>query len=202
MTNPAQPHDTPWVLADERIPGIDETGLDCGIFHNFHEYVVHKKTVHSFCMDCYKIVVVPKDKIQVHKIAGWQNELGWSCKVGAEVRPYVKDRLWGAYFYCRGVEEGREKYKIVRKWVDENLGEDVRVFLKRGCTEFEQNMGDSDKWQLLPRQEELEKEYREIIDYDPMQFPQAPAIKHHVWDMWDDWEKKNRSPVTYHEEEK
>jgi len=99
-------------------------------------------------MECYKVVVGIETLEQVHKMAEWQHSTGWACKVGAERRNYTQ-RKWGAYFYCRGVEAGRERYKEVREWVDENLGKDVKVFLKRGCTEFEQHMGDSDKWEKL-----------------------------------------------------
>jgi hypothetical protein len=201
MNIAAQPWETPWLLADPRIPGILETGLDCGIFHTFHEHVLQKLAVHSFCMECYKVVIMPTTKEQVHKIAGWQKETGWSCKVGAEIRNYTQ-RKWGAYFYCRGIEEGRERYKEVRKWVDENLGEDIEVILKRGCTEFEQSLGDSSQWEMIPEQEVLEQEFREIIDYVPMTEAQAPAIAHAVWDFWDKWEKDNQKPTTYHEEEK
>jgi hypothetical protein len=200
MTTPSQPSETPWMLAEPRIPGIQEIGLDCGLLHIFHEHAVLKKSIHSFCMECYKVVLVPETKEQVDQITGWQSETGWSCKVGAEIRPYVKDRKWGAYFYCRGIEEGRERYKEVRKWTDENLGEDIRVFLKRACTEFEQHLGDSDKWEMLPHQKELEAEFAEVVDYEPSTGPQAPSIVHNVWDFWDQWENDTQKPVTYHEE--
>lgn len=201
MNTPAQPSETPWVLAPTRIPGINEIGMDCGLLHSFFNYATQKQSVHSFCMDCYKVVIMPETKEQVHKIAEWQDGTGWSCKVGAEIRNYVKDRAWGAYFYCRGLEEGRERYKEVRKWVDGNLGVNVRVILKRGCTEFEQALGDSDKWELIPGQEILEEEFSSIIDYEPGTYPQAPAIIHHVWDKWDEWEKEQVHTITYHEEE-
>ena len=196
----AEPFDTPWHHAPVAIPGSREQGLDCGLLTIYHNYVFGQKAVHSFCMDCYKVVVVLETKEQVHKVAEWQHGLGVACKVGAERRNYTQ-RKWGAYFYCRGVEEGRERYKMVRKWVDENLGEHIKVFLKRACTEFEQHLGDSDKWQTLEHQDEIEEEGKKIFDYEPAEPFQSEAIKHHVWDLWDAWESDNRDPVTYHEEE-
>jgi hypothetical protein len=199
-----QPSDTPWLHSNNHIPGSREAGVDCGLLHIYHNQIFKQQGVHSFCMGCYKVVVKPKTLEQVHKIADWQ-QLGeaknWACKVGAERRNYT-DRDWGAYFYCRGVEEGRERFKAVRKWVDENLGEDIVVILKRGCTEFENNMGASDKWEMLPQQLEVEEEGRKLIDYTPMGPPQAAAIQHHVYDVWDDWNRQTRKPVTYHEEDK
>ena len=199
MANPSQPYNTPWFHAPLTIPGMKETGHDCGLLTIYHNYVFQQRAVHSFCMECYKVVVVPETLEQVHKIAEWQSTLGVACKVGAERRPYTQ-RKWGAYFYCRGVEEGRERFKMVREWVDENLGEDIKVFLKRACTEFEQNLGDSDKWGKLENQDEIEKEGLEVFDYEVSKYPQADAIKHHVWDVWDDWDRQNQAPVTYHDE--
>ena len=179
--------------------GSIEAGVDCSLLTIMHNQAFSRQAVHSYCMECYKVVVCPSSLKQVHKIAEWQSGLGVACKVGAEVRNYTQ-RVWGAYFYCRGLEEGRERYKQVREWVDENLGEDVRVFLKRACTEFEQHMGDSDKWEKIPHQDELEAEAIEVI---PPRLPeniQAEVVKHHVWDVWEQWDKDNQPPVTYHDE--
>jgi len=199
MSNPSQPYDTPWLHNPVRIPGSKDAGGDCGLFTHYHNYVFQQKGIHSFCMECYKVVVIPESLAQVHKIAEWQDGLSVACKVGAERRPYTQ-RVWGAYFYCRGVEEGKERYKMVREWVDENLGKDIKVFLKRACTEFEQNLGESDKFKMLPDQELIEAEGETIFDYETGIGSQADPIKHHVWDIWDDWDKKNQKPVTYHDE--
>ena len=195
----SHPVDVVWLYADTKMPGTEETGLDCGFFTYMHNLIFKQKAVHSYCMECYKVVVCPSSLNQVHKIAEWQKDLGVSCKVGAESRNYTQ-RVWGAYFYCRGVEEGRERYKQVREWVDENLGEDVKVFLKRACTEFEQHMGDSDKWEKIPHQDEIEAEAIEVIPPIGLDTVQADVVKHHVWDTWDQWDKDNQPPVTYHEE--
>jgi len=200
MSVQAQPHDIPWMYNPVRIEGLADLGCDCGLLTNFHNLVFQKNAAHSFCMECYKVVVVPETLAQVHKIAEWQGSLKFACKVGAERRSYVQ-RKWGAYFYCRGIEEGRERYKMVREWVDENLGKDIKVFLKRACTEFEQNMGDSDKWENFPRQDELEAEGHGLFDVKAAPPKQGDCVIHHVWDVWDDWDKRNKSPITYHEEE-
>ena len=199
----AAPHDTPWLYGPERIPGTLELGCDCGVLTIIHNHVFMGKGVHSFCMECYKVVVVPETLADVHKMADWQQDEctknGWACKVGAERRNYVQ-RKWGAYFYCRGVEEGKERYKAVRAWVDENLGKDTKVILKRACTEFEQHMGNSDEWGKIPRQDEVEAEAWKVIDYTPSDELQSEVIQHHVYDVWDKWDEDNQPPITYHEE--
>ena len=198
MLKVIQPYETTWVHAPVAIPGSLEAGVDCGYLTIMHNHVFQRRAVHSFCMECYKVVVCPKTLAQVHRIMEWQLSTGWAGKVGSEIRNYTQ-RAWGAYFYCRGVEQGRERYKHVREWVDENLGRDVNVFLKRGCTEFEQNMGDSDKWRKLPKQDEIEEEAKRIIEYEPMPPNQAEPIDYNVMLAWKCWEADNRAPVTYHE---
>lgn len=205
MTSPAQQHDIPWLHAGRVSEGFEEAEVDCGLLILYHDYIFKGKSVHSVCMDCYKVSVVPKTLEHVHKIADWQQleleELGWASKVGMERRSYTFNK-WGAYFYCRGLEQARERYKIVRNWVDENLGEDIEVYIKRGCTEFEAAIGPSDKWKLLPDQESLEAEGREkIFDMKPWRGGQAPAIQHWIYNAWDEWDRSIQKAVTYHEDE-
>ena len=192
--------EAPWDHAPVGVPGMMESGLDCGILHIYHNHVFGGRGVHSFCMDCYKVVVMPKTLEQTKKLSDWQNSLGLASKAGAETRRYVT-RKWGGYFYCRGIEDGRERYKLVREWVDENLGKDVDVILKRGCTEFEQSIGDSDKWKPVENQEQIEKEAQEVIRYTPADPVQSKALKHHVRLFWQEWDRLNKPPVTYHEKE-
>lgn len=195
----SEPIDTPWLHAPHSIPGSVEARVDCGILTILHNHGLQRESVPLFCQECYKVVVVPSSLDHVHKIAEWQADLGVAGKVGAEQRSYTQ-RKWGAYFYCRGVEEGRERYKQVREWVDENLCKDVRVFLKRGCTEFEQHLGDSDKWESIEHQEEIEKEFFDVIEYAQVESSQSDVVKDNVWDIWDVWDKGTQDPVTYHEE--
>jgi len=194
--------ETPWLQSGPLVQGDEEPLFDCAMLHIVFTHVFKQRAVPTFCHNCYKVVIVPTDLDQVEKIGEWQRSTcednGWPCKTGAEVRPYVK-RKWGAYFYCRGLEEGRERYKAVRKWVDDNLGEDVDVFLKRGCTEFEIALGDSDKWEMIDRQDEVEEEARKVIDYKPERSLQD-VVDTHTYQNWNEWEGKTRVPITYHEE--
>lgn len=203
----AEPKDSPWIHAPHHIPGSREAGVDCGVLTILQNYGLKNKSVPLFCMECYKVVVCPQSLAQVHKIEKWQADLGVACKVGAERRSYTQ-RGWGAYFYCRGLEESRERYKQVREWVDENLGEDIKVFIKRACTEFEQDLGASDKWKTAEyetadgsfTQEDLEKEFFEkVLEYTPMKEKQSDVSVHNTWDIWDNWDKATRPPVTYEE---
>ena len=195
--------DSPWIQSGPMICGVEDISLDCAMMHIFFNYVFKQRGIHSFCHDCYKVVIQLENVEQAGMVEGWQRgeceENGWPCKVGAERRKYVA-RDWGAYFYCRGVEHGKEMYGIVRKWVDDNLGKDVGVILKRGCTEFEMVLGDSDEWKMIDRQLEVEAEADDVIDYTPVK-AQSDVIDDHVYEGWKDWVRQTRKPVTYHETE-
>lgn len=194
--------DSLWLHSGPLIPGLEELGLDCAMMHIFHGNVFQAKGIHSFCHNCYKVVIEPRGLEDVDKIAKWQREtcdsLEWACKVGMEHRNYVP-RHWGAYFYCRSVKEGRAKYKVVRDWVDTNLGKEIKVYLKRGCTEFEISLGPSDKWAMLDRQLEVEEESKDIIECEPIK-ARCEAIDDHTRQKWNVWETQTQKPVTYHEE--
>ena len=118
----------------------------------------NRKFIPSGCVDCFKVVVRPKTLKQLFALVELQKQLNIDCKCGIEQREHVFG-LYGGYFYGRGLKEGLENYKTVRKAVDEDpiLGSDTKVILKRGCTEMEHEVGPSDKWEIYPEQIEVER---------------------------------------------
>lgn len=114
------------------------------------------KMIPKECMDCYKVVVRPRTVVELFKLLDLQQDLPKDihCKCGIEIRPYVA-ALYGGYFYTFSKKAGRARYKEVRKLVDEQISPDVKVFLKRACTEYEMKYGDSSKWELNPREREI-----------------------------------------------
>ena len=133
----------------------------CLLYHHvfFEEY----KHIHSYCRNCYKVVVKPRNIVEQFNLYEIQREIGCACKCGMEVR-HTTNNLWGGYFYNRGLEAGREKYREVRELVNKHLSPETPVILKRYCTEFElgpDGLGPSDKTpDVTPeeRQWELEVE--------------------------------------------
>jgi len=128
---PARPsiaHDAPWVYVQH-----DPT-LRCDLYHRvFYQTLDH---IHSRCRECWKVVVRPQTVVQLLDLYELQREMGVPCKCGLERRTTVCG-LYGGYFYCRGQEQGLERYRQVREAVDRELSPDVPVILKRYCTEFE-----------------------------------------------------------------
>lgn len=121
-------YDAPWVYVSH------DTTLRCDLYHRvFFNIMGH---IHSRCRECWKVVVRPQTLTQLFELYEFQREMGVPCKCGLELRKTVCG-LYGGYFYCRGKEQGLERYKEVRALVDERLGPEVPVILKRYCTEFE-----------------------------------------------------------------
>jgi hypothetical protein len=136
-------HVTPWVKV-RRCPK-----RQCTRHHRvlFRLYGV----IPRFCFDCYKVVVRPRSVVELFKLLevfrGLPEHL--ACKCGLELRDYVP-ALYGGYVYSLGVDEGRELHRLVGDAVAEGISPDVPVVLKRACTEFELEYGDSEKWRYRP----------------------------------------------------
>jgi hypothetical protein len=187
--------DTPWRHSTVRIPGAKR---DCKYLQMIFELVLKNvRAVPKFCMECYKVVVYPRHLGDVAKIETWQQDgdsKQYACKVGADKRGYTRSP-WGAYWYCRGPVEGRERLEYVTRWVRKNLGDDVEVFLKRGCTEYENEMPESDKWEYHEFAERLENEAEELIDPGPILQGQPDVIAHRIHKEWLAWARSVDRPT-------
>ena len=100
--------------------------------------------------------------------------------------------------------------------VDEH-GKTTRIILKRGCTELEHLMGDSDKWEITPEQEFIEAMVTNYLVDENMSLNQP---EHFIWNVkrrWIEFAWQNGDPtymlytngkplyppyVTYHQPEK
>ena len=102
----------------------------------------------EFCFDCRKVVVRPRNVVELFKLLETLKALPEevSSKCGVEGRKYVPER-YGGYVYALGSGEGEERLRLVREAVSEKIGPDVPVALKTGCTEFALKFGDPDGWE-------------------------------------------------------
>ena len=134
------------------------------------------------CHDCYKIVVRPRTVVELFKLHDLMEGLGLPSKCGIEQRATV-NAIYGGYFYCDSLEQGRERYDIVRRAVDEQISPDLTVLLKRFCTEFEHRHGRSDQMEQTP-----EEAFHESVitrHFEPIPDYQQPGIvKIHVMRKW------------------
>jgi len=150
----------------------------------------------SFCMNCYKVVVVPDTVEQLFKLCDMQEQMyALPCKCGLEIRDEVA-RSYGGYFYNIGKDRGLDCYRLVRDLVDKYIGQDVRVFLKRACTEFERKFGRSDGWEIESGQIEFEKKIFDLLTPPPKVIGQPDDLKKHIKNKWVQWAHA-RGDMTY-----
>jgi len=108
------------------------------------------------CLDCWKVVIRPRTLKELFMLLDYErNEFDGDCKCGIEVRPYVHGN-YGGYNYNNSLEEGINSYHRIRSDMNRIISPDVPVILKRACTEFELEFGDSDKWEELLEKGEVE----------------------------------------------
>ena len=173
----------PWVF--NKCLSVDKPMNICNQAHDYFNRQMN--FIHSYCHRCYKVVVMPTTVKQLFQLCDLQKEIDIPAKCGIEVRNYVP-RLYGGYFYNRGVENGRDCYKRIKKLVHEQISPDITVILKRGCTEFEMKYGPSDQWKLVDGQEAREKRFAEL--YHEEISPKVPnpeyliAYKKRTWLHW------------------
>lgn len=158
--------------------------------------VMKKAFIPSYCMNCYKVVVRPQnidDLIAIHK---WQMKSGMNCKSGIETRSSVP-HLFGAYHYNRSLEQGLECCSIVKEAMKE-INPDITVILKRGCTEFEQEHGDSLYWKAEDNQLELEDYVSSKLRIEVQSKSQSKSTQRAIRDRWKRFKKTYfTTPVNY-----
>ena len=133
----------------------------CHLWHKIFFNIIHKQTkVPIGCLSCWKVVVKPQTVVQLFALHKLQVNLNLWSKCGTEIDRQNTHDKYGGFFYNFGFEPGRECYKVVRQAVSNwpGLGPDIPVILKRGCTEFEQHCGPSNKWEETITQEQVELE--------------------------------------------
>ena len=137
----------------------------CDIYHRvFFEVLKH---IPAYCRECYKVVVGPRTLVELFDLYELQREIGVPCKCGIELRK-TDIRLYGGYFYCRGIEEGKQRYEEVRNLVNKHLSKQTTVILKRYCTEFEIGPGGKGPSDKLPKPTSEELEFEEfLLDHFP-----------------------------------
>jgi hypothetical protein len=141
---------SPWIHTK---PGWNRR---CGLWHNimFDCYSL----LPSNCLNCWKVVVRPRNVAELFKLKDLQEEMNVSSKCGVEPRKTVNAN-YGGYFYNDSYEQGIFCYNKVRKLIDDRLSKETDVILKRGCTEFEHHFGPSSQWEkmITPTHRKLEE---------------------------------------------
>lgn len=178
--------DTPWIHTKSSYRSNCYIWKDI-IFENIVMGVLPPalRFVPSGCQGCYKVVVRPQTLKQLMALEQLEKRLDHDSKCGIEIRDSVFGN-YGGYFYNRGIHEGLMCYTKVRDAVDVDpeLGPDIPVILKRGCTEMEHNIGPSNAWEITDSQTALEELINQIIVTDVPNIGQADHAKDYVRQTW------------------
>jgi len=184
----------------------------CGLWHQimFNQWGF----VPRGCQECWKVVARPRTLKELFQLQDVQRKLDRPAKCGIEVRSYTPAH-YGGYFYNASLDEGKECYKIVREAINEAISPDVKVILKRGCTEMELNAGPSALWKFTKEQVELEEYITARVDYSfGIDNSQPDFLLNQLYKRWTLWAHSHNDmtyleytdgnvlyppPVTYHE---
>ena len=127
---------------------------ECGLWHQV--IFNYWRIIPAGCQECWKVVVRPRTVTELFQLRDVQKKLDLYAKCGIEVRSYTPAH-YGGYFYNDSLDQGRDCYKTVRAAVDEMISPDVKVILKRACTEMELQVGPSPFWKVRKEDTELEE---------------------------------------------
>jgi len=182
--------DSPWIFSNIDLSKRD---ISCGICNNvlFRHFQKDMGNPPSECQSCWKVVASPNTVIQLFDLQAFQQEFGHPSKCGTELRDYVP-RLYGGYFYNRSQEEGLDCLELVRK----SVPRDIKVILKRGCTEMEQSFGHSHKWQVTEDVKHWEETVLPHINLTMPPASQPEYIKTHIKQRWIKYASSN-GDLTY-----
>jgi hypothetical protein len=179
--------DSPWIF--NKSISVGKSVLEgCTEYHKYFSGTEARLGfIHSYCHDCWKVVVKPKNVKQLMELCDLQADMQYPAKCGIEIRPFVP-RLYGGYFYNRSKEQGLECLKKIKRIVREKIDPTMPVLLKRGCTEFEMRFGPSDKWEIQPDQLKFEEEFKKVYVKDiPEQMEMPAYLKSHIKTRWLYW---------------
>lgn len=182
-------YDTPWI--HRKILTKKRCSLDHFIKFNYFGYIPPR------CLKCFKVVVAPRTLLELQALRQIQWDMNVPSKCGVEVRNYVS-RLYGGYFYTDSITEGQMRYKQVRQAVDQAIGPECPVLLKRGCTEMELGKGRSDEWFLPTDMQELDEYIDNRFDIGPYMYTtmtQADTVLLHTEKLWIEWAYAHGDPT-------
>ncbi len=136
---------------------------DCFFLNNFmFTHIYGEKAVPIGCRDCYKVKVSPATLRQLMAVKDIAQNYPCRAKSGCEVDRPENQSLYATYFYLLGLDKARAVYRKVRGEIDAHpkLGPSVKVVIKRGCTNYEQACGPSDRYTFDPRLTRIEGYFR------------------------------------------
>lgn len=179
LSYPSMAWNTPWWHNKTSI------NKECGLWTIMFN---HWGFIPRGCQECWKVVVRPRTLKELFALQEVEKKLDRPSKCGIEVRSYTAGH-YGGYFYNNSLDEGRECYKTVREAVSDAISQDVKVILKRACTEMELGIGPSVFWKLTKENLELEDYISTRMDIGKSSLTQGQPdyVLNHLYKRWILW---------------
>jgi hypothetical protein len=111
---------------------------------------------------CWKVVMRPSTVAGLFELHDLMDDLGVHAKCGTDLRKNTFGLYLGAG-YAENEEDGKKLEKLFGDHISTLDGE-FDVFLKKGCTEFEDRLP-SNLWVATDQQRELEEQIRMDVDH-------------------------------------
>lgn len=140
------------------------------------------------CRNCWKVVVKPRTVNELFLLERMQRGMidqnpECACKCGIDLRRHTP-MPYAGFFYNQGFDNGVQRYKEVRMFVNEFISPDVDVSLKKGCTEDELQFGPSDKYELPKDAIRIEMLIDEFFVMIPCSHTQPGNVRQKIMRDW------------------
>ena len=98
-----------------------------------------KKIIPKFCFNCFKIVIEPKNLIELIKLHilfdNFEFKNGNPRKCMIEARKNING-IYKGYIYCNSLDEAEQILDDILNSLKINISSDIKYQIKRGCTEY------------------------------------------------------------------
>jgi hypothetical protein len=150
---PKPSQETNWVFVANGTPPY------CPFLKNFLFREVYARSAVPYgCRDCYKVHVTPRTLREL--VAAWQLAKDIACpsKWGVNFENPYSRNYYSGVFYTNGLDNARAIFAAVRSAFnsEDKLGPNLEMAIKRGCSEFEDAIGPSDRYEFPPELERIE----------------------------------------------
>ncbi len=155
---------------NEQIFRRNQLDLNCDRhFKVFYKFNIIPK----YCFGCYKIVISPKNIIELLKTYIVFDNLKLKKnnirKCIIELRPNTEG-VYKGLVYCSGLDEAKEIYSYILPIFKKSIDESLSIIIKRGCTEFAQSYPEYKEIDSLMNYDPKWEEKEKLIDKENKKF--------------------------------
>ncbi len=151
---------------------------------NRHFEIFNKfKVIPEYCFGCFKVQIELKSIIDLIKLYFIFDKLNLNKNNSRKCMIELRENATGTYkglIYCSGIDEANLIYEQLSRILDEKIKREIKVGVKRGCTEFgiehpEYKIIDKDSKDFMIYNNEW-KEKENIIDSNTLKYARENSV--------------------------